>query len=1290
MDSTVAFSMDKYEELGADLKAQLARADTVFVLAEGFSIQAYHALKAELDHLEHFIFLYPAPTFTDQLEQSLGLEIPQMELDASDEQALPREFYIPRLKRELDLYGTPSELKLNQRIFELRRLAKECAQWLEQDKVLFASVTSDSEPQSDRFVILMNTKPVNTEGSELASICVDAAPLRLTYNPVQRFSCDCLGLSAPQRNSCTMVMRHSLPDIANKYVDRLLEIYGDPKACSNIKDTIIHKLNHAYCEHAPELVYVLTLYHVLSPFLEDEGNMGLHKDHIGLKDTLIWSKLFDFQKDAVFGIISKLNQYDCCILADSVGLGKTYTTLAVIKYYELRNHSVLVLCPKKLGDNWDTFRNNYKDNELADDRFAYDLLYHTDLTRDKGFSNGKDLHRFNWEAYDLIVIDESHNFRNRGAKGKEGDADEAQSNTRYQQLIRKALSNPRRRTKLLMLSATPVNNRFSDLKNQLLLAYGGSSQKMDQTIYGRNYKPLYSWTRDSKSAPRASAKREAQSTTAADMRGSLSASSIAERLQALRPNTPQKEKEPASAHARMTQPATQQADFEGHKIVKHVDEIFRQAQKAFSEWSKMAIEQRTAEQLMDKLSFDFFELLDMLTIARSRHNIEQCYDMSAIGSFPERLPPISLSPDLTDCSQVMSYHEIASLLGELGLAIYSRSKFILEEQRPKYPKYWSQSDESRGITAQGREIGIQRLMRTNMLKRLESSVASFVLTLERIMTKIKTELDKVNAFLAQGSVVTSAASELEPASDLDLLDDEDLAELESDDQELLLHMSEDIDLHDMDCPLWQSELRHDYAILREIYDSVRLITPEHDLKLQQLLSLVSDKIEHTPINAHNRKIIIFTAFADTALYLYQHLAPYVRSKFGIHSLLIMGSGSNKCTVPAYQSKSSPQRPPLHKAAAASIAVASGNACNADSTSLSLNQLLSSFSPQSKNKALVFPEDTNSIDLLIATDCISEGQNLQDCDYLVNFDIHWNPVRIMQRFGRIDRLRSINQRVQMVNFWPNVSLDEYIKLKERVNNRMVAGVLASTATSADNLLQSPNANTSTDSDLNYRKQQLQRLQHEVVDLEEINSGVSIQDLSFSELRADWQHYRKDYNDRALARYPLGLHAVVPSSKDFPPGIILVLKEVKANQSGTANSPLRPSTATSTRRQNLNAGNEASPLAPFFLLYVTNKGTLKYSHLKPKGVLDTMRSLCRGRNKPDMELCSRLNHLTQDGEHTAELSHLLNKAISLMDEQQNTEDTVNHFLFDSATNHKFSPQDFELICMLVILDAAQPLQ
>lgn len=1062
-----------------DLQESIRRGSKMSVAAACFSMYAYQELKKQLEQVDEFSFIFTSPTFVKERAEKEK-----------------REFYIPRLNRESSLYGTEFEIKLRNEMTQ-RAIARECADWIRR-KATFKS---------------------NTTGENMGGfMTVASKEEQVAYMPINGFTTVDLGCERGN-NSYNMVNRIEAP-FATQYIQLFDTLWNDKAKMQDVTDVVVENISNVYNENSPEFIYFITLYHVFSEFLDDISEDVLPNEATGFKQSKIWSMLYDFQRDAVLAIINKLEKYNGCILADSVGLGKTFTALAVIKYYENRNKSVLVLCPKKLAANWNTYRDNYVNNPIAVDRLNYDVLFHTDLSRNGGTSNGLDLDRLNWGNYDLIVIDESHNFRNGegGAGTHKSDGE-----NRYQVLMRKVIR-AGVKTKVLMLSATPVNNRFYDLRNQLALAYEGDADVMDQRL-----------------------------------------------------NT-----------------------------TKSIDEIFRQAQRAFNAWSELKPEQRTTDALLRTLDFDFFEVLDSVTIARSRKHIERYYDTSEIGKFPERLKPISLRPNLTDLNQAIDYNQIYELLSSLTLCIYTPSDYIFPSKLDKYMDRGKAN-----LTMQGREFGIQRLMSINLLKRLESSVFSFNLTLKRIWQLIHTTIEGIDHYEKYGNADITMYEAGE--SDFDMED--------SNTDFFSVGKKTKIDLEDMDYKSWRKALQQDADNLELLILMVADITPEHDTKLQTLFRLLDDKMAH-PINPGNKKVIIFTAFSDTAGYLYEHVSEYMKNRYGLDTAVITGAIDGKTTAKGLKP--------------------------------TLNNVLTCFSPVSKDKAVLLPNNPTEIDVLIATDCISEGQNLQDCDYLINYDIHWNPVRIIQRFGRIDRIGSRNAYIQLVNFWPNMTLDDYINLKSRVETRMKITVM--TATGDDDLI-----NPEEKGDLEYRKQQLKRLQEEVVDLEDMSTGISIMDLGLNEFRLDLLAYIKSHGD--LEKTPRGLHAVVPKTEGCPEGVIFVLKNVN---------------------NSVNIDNQ-NRIHPFYMVYISTEGEIVCDYLNPKGLLDDVRLLCRGKSEPIKALCAQFNRETDDGRNMSEMSELLSMAIdSIIDAKADND--IDSLFKSGGTSALMSTvsglDDFELICFFVV--------
>ena len=1061
-----------------DLSVEIQHGSKVSIAAACFSIYAFQELKSQLKDIDELRFIFTSPTFIT--------EKPRKE---------KREFYIPRLNRERSLYGTEFEVKLRNELTQ-KAIAKECADWIRQ------KVTFKSNVTAENMMGFINVDDNN-------------------YMPINGFTTVDLGCERGN-NAYTFIQKTGAP-FSQAYLELFETLWNDTARMQEVTDEVVENISTAYNENSPDFIYFVTLYNIFNEFLEDISEDVLPNEATGFKDSKIWSMLYNFQKDAVLAIINKLEKYNGCILADSVGLGKTFTALAVIKYYENRNKSVLVLCPKKLTNNWNTYKDNYVNNPVACDRLRYDVLYHTDLNRTHGTSNGLDLDRLNWGNYDLVVIDESHNFRNGGKIS--GDEDNEKEN-RYLKLLNKVIR-AGVKTKVLMLSATPVNNRFNDLKNQIALAYEGHTDIVDEKL-----------------------------------------------------NTS-----------------------------RSINEIFRNAQRAFNTWSKWDPSERTTASLLKMLDFDFFEVLDSVTIARSRKHIQKYYDTSDIGTFPVRLPPISKAPPLTDLSDAINYNEIFDLLMQLTLSIYTPSHYILPSKIEKYAELFG---DDTSLTQVGRELGIRRLMAINLMKRMESSVYSFNLTLTRIKDQIEHTIQTINDFDRMSSTEVT----LTDLSHIDEFDGED-----QNDDLFSFGRKVKIALGDMDYESWRRSLEKDKYTLDLLTFMVADITPEHDSKLQTLLSILQDKMEH-PINEGNKKVIIFTAFADTADYLYEHVSKYVKSTYGLDTAMVSGTVDGKATVKN-----------LHG---------------------DLNTILTCFSPISKDKHLLMPNDNTSIDVLIATDCISEGQNLQDCDYLINYDIHWNPVRIIQRFGRVDRIGSKNSVIQLVNFWPDVTLDEYIDLKAKVETRMK--IVNMTATGDDNILSNEEK-----TDLEYRKNQLQRLRDEVVDIEEMTTGISIMDLGLNEFRLDLIEYAKQHPD--IDKTPFGLHAVAAATEDTPPGVIFVLKN---------------------RVNSVNINNQ-NRLHPFYMVYISNDGEVICDHLSPKDMLDRMRYLCKGKTEPIAELYRQFNKETRDGKDMKQVSNLLGQSISSIIEVKEESD-IDSFLnggqVSFLTDTIKGLDDFELICFLVI--------
>ena len=1078
---------NKIEKFGDDLKQELKAKDKCYIASAVFSMYSYEELKKQLSKIDELEFIFTNPTF----------------IKKEKEQKHERQFEINNYKREKSVVGSEFEIRLKNKL-NGKAIAKECANWIK-EKVQFKSNVNNNPIQK-----FMNIND------------------KITYLNVDEFSSAGLGYQKDNTVFNPITKIDDNYEMTKYYLKSFEELWNNDKILKDVTDEVVDFIADLYKENSPEFIYYVILYNIFNEFLIDISEDNLANDRTGFKESVIWNTLYDFQKDAVLGIINKLEQYNGCILADSVGLGKTFTALAVIKYYQERNKSILVLCPKKLAENWNTYKTNYKDNILQRDRFNYDVLYHTDLSRKKGYSNGMDLSRVNWGNYDLVVIDESHNFRNNNARNDR--------ETRYSRLLNDVMK-AGVKTKVLMLSATPVNNRFTDLKNQLALAYEGNTDKIDENI----------------------------------------------------------------------------------SKTKSIDTILKNAQTIFNEWSKLPVEERTSANLLKELNkdFDFFKLLDSVTIARSRRHIEKYYDMSKIGKFPTRLKPISKSTEITDLDNFYTMEEIYNMLSKLNMSIYTPFDYILQNKISLYEEIYDTKVKGGNVTLRqaDREQSLQKLMRINLLKRLESSVDSFRITINKILGLINSTINSIDEFEKHGIEKSVENVNLESYDE-----DEDIEDLLENNSSIGGKVK--INLKDMNTIGWKEDLKNDQQILSDLSNEFDKIKPEHDLKLKELVNTIRNKIEH-PVNENNKKVIVFSAFADTANYLYENISKVIKVEYNLDTALVTGTGTNRCTL---------------------------------NINKDYNNLLINFSPISKNRDILEGQKNEEIDILIATDCISEGQNLQDCDYLINYDIHWNPVRIIQRFGRIDRIGSRNKVIQLVNFWPNMSLDDYINLKNRVENRMY--MLDISATGEDNVL------TNQSNDMEYRKEQLQKLKEEVVDLEDMNTGVSITDLGLNDYRMDLLEYIKVNGN--LDYVVNGMHSVVPSDEKngVEKGTIFVLKNI--------NSSVK-----------IESSNQ---LHPFYIVYIKDNGQVLSSYLNVKNTLDLLRYISKGKKEPIKEAYNKFNDETNDGIDMTKYSELLNKSIeSIINVKQET-DIESLFRRGGTTmlqNEIKGIEDFELIAFVVIV-------
>lgn len=1079
-------------KVGDFLVQKIAAGSTLSVVSAYFTIYAYEALAESLDRIDGMRFLFGEPRFITSLDP-----------DKTDKKSF-----------KIEDEGLTLANRLQQ-----KDVARRCADWLA-DKV---------EIRSIRQANLLHGKLYHIDDGRREHAVLGSS----------NFTRRGLGLSVTPNIELNLIVDSDRDRTDLKaWFD---EIWSDEKLVTDVKDAVLGYLEQLYVNHAPEFIYFKTLYHLFEGYLSGQAEDSRLFDQTAIIDTDIWKALFDFQKDGVKGAIHKINAHNGCVLADSVGLGKTYTALAVIKYYELRNHRVLVLCPKKLRDNWTVYlaQNNSELNPFLRDRFAYTVLSHTDLSRETGKVDGIDLDTLNWGNFDLVVIDESHNFRNN-TKGKRDEDGNTIRKSRYERLMQDIIQSGVK-TKVLLLSATPVNNDLKDLRNQIYFV------------------------------------TEGRDTAFADSFG-----------------------------------------------IHSIKDTLANAQKTFMEWARGQGE-KDARVLMDRLSAGFFTLLDELTIARSRKHIQRYYRnaLEQIGRFPERKPPRSVFAEIDLKGRFLSYDRLNDEISNYQLSLFNPSRYVLEQFKALY-----EEQTIRNFSQEVREQFLIGMMKVNFLKRLESSVHSFAITMQRTVEKIESLEARLHAFLAhQNRLAEGIQTDLfaEPEEE-----DEELAQAFQVGSKLKFEMQH------LDVSRWLDDLQTDKQQLSLLAEAAQAVKPERDAKLAELRRLIEYKVKHPTTNNRgedNRKLIVFCAFADTAAYLYEQLEDWAQDTLGVHIALV--SGGTK-----------PNRSTFDQA--------------------DFNRILTNFSPRAKqrDKMPSMPQD-DEIDILIATDCISEGQNLQDCDLLVNYDIHWNPVRIIQRFGRVDRIGSLNREIQLINFWPTPDLNKYINLKNRVEARMALVDIAATA--EDNILQAKDLEELIQEDLRYRDKQLLRLKDEVLDLEDFNESVALNEFTLDDFRMELIGYI-EANRKALEESPFGLYAVVPPHPEYAsiqPGVIFCLK------------------------QHLDAaGSEAvNPLQPYFLVYIRDDGEVRYNFTSPKQILEIFRALCQGKTEPYNRLCELFDARTANGGDMSHYSGLLDHAVHAITTQFSRKNVGNLFagrggkLLDTNKRARTS-DDFELITWLVI--------
>ena len=1036
------------------------------IVSAYFTIYAYSHLKGQLDSINKLKFLFGEPTFIKSLD--------------------PTKINKRDFKIEDDKIVIPIESRMTQ-----KSVAKECSEWIQQ-KVEIKSMVKPNFLHGKMYHV--------TQQSGIEKAIVGSS----------NFTVNGLGLGGSPNIELNLIVDNDRDRADLKAWFQ--ELWDDNTGLvEDVKAQVLKYLEQLYVENEPEFIYFKTLFHIFENFLNEQQKGGLLSNQTGFFESEVWDMLYEFQKDGVKGAINKILKHNGCIIADSVGLGKTFEALAVIKYFELFNERCLVLCPKKLKENWSIYKQNDDRNILLGDRFGYDILCHTDLGREGGYSGDINLETVKWGNYGLVVIDESHNFRgNPMDKVKEsGEVKMNRAKCLMEKIIKSGV-----KTKVLLLSATPVNNNLRDLRNQILIITEGKNDAMFETTG-----------------------------------------------------------------------------------IKDIAISLKNAQTNFTNWAdNKKNPNRTVKQLIEKLDSSFFKLLDEITIARSRKHIINFYNAEKeVGKFPTRLKPISIYPNIDLKDRFFTYDALNKRILQYKLSVFNPSAYIKENMKKKYEELAATSGVS-GFKQSDREYFLIGMMKINFLKRLESSIESFEISMDRTIQKIEKLENKIKDFIKSKQKTHEEVLEaLEP-------DEDELEENADDLEQWQVGKKLKFDLADLELTDWLRDLGKDKEALIDLYNNAVAVTPDRDAKLKDLKQLIQDKINQ-PLNISNKKVIVFTAFADTANYLFDELKEWVQKELKLNIALVAGS----------QSKTS-----FGKA--------------------EYSHILTNFSPiaKNRNKMKSMPQD-GTIDILIATDCISEGQNLQDCDFLINYDIHWNPVRIIQRFGRIDRLGSKNDKIQLVNFWPTKDLDNYINLKERVEARMA--LVDVTATADDNVLATDKIEELIEDDLKYRNKQLKKLRNEVLDLEDMNESISLTDFTLDDFRIELLNFLEN-NRKKLEDAPFGLYSVVPSPSGSNSRFLDVEKFSVAEK-----EIIKPGVVYCLKQKGDTEGNEeVNPLQPYFLVYIRDDGQVRFNYTNAKHILEIYRLMCSGKSQPFEELCDLFNTETHQGEDMAQYTELIKKAIS----------------------------------------------
>ena len=1057
------------------LREKLRDADNFRLVSAYFTINGYELLAQELSRLARVNFLFGDPSSVDSPDPG-----------PSD----PKSF-------ELTEEGLVPNHALNQ-----KHLALQCAQWIGSNAVAVRSVSKAN---------FLHGKLYLTESPRGAAGVVGSSNFTKT------------GLGASENSNLEINLATADSATLGELRDWFDKLWNDKHLTRDVKQEVLNALNRIGKDHAPEIIYFKTLYELFRKEIEArrEGEQRLQDTH--LYDTAIWNALYEFQKDGAKSVISRLRQHNGCILADSVGLGKTYTALAVIKHYEMENENVLVMCPRKLRENWSLYRASvhHQDNPFKTDRFGYALLSHTDLSRKSGKSGDIDLAKFDWRNFGLVVIDESHNFRNM-----EGE--------RFQRLLKEVIQQGAR-TRVLMLSATPVNTSLTDLRNQIYLITEGRED-----------------------------------------------------------------------------------DFMENLGVGNLRNMLGNAQKEFKKWESGGPSNggRDKAELLDRLGAEFFRLLGGISISRSRRQIKQFYatEMDHIGRFPTHATPVNKHP-FTDLQGSLSYQAVADQIDEFALSIYRPTDYLVDETRLQELEAERQE---RNFDQRDRERFLIGMIRTNFLKRLESSAHSLRLTLERTIGKIDLMLKKIDNYERGRRIDDDQAGTLPD-------DDED-------DEEFIINRGRNpYRLNELDLSAWREDLERDKATLGMVLDKIREIRPERDGKLEEIKQAIRHRAENPTTDQDgksNRKLLVFTTFKDTAEYVYENVTR-LATELELNTAMVSGDGT-------------------------STNFGDNN----------FNAILTNFAPMARNRGS--DETAGEIDLLIATDCISEGQNLQDCDTVLNYDIHWNPVRLIQRFGRIDRIGSRSSAVHMVNYWPTKDMDAYLRLANRVQARMA---LADVAASGD---EDPFTEELAQQELNFRDKQLVKLRQEILDLDDLADTVVMSDFTLDHFLTQLLRFL-DKNREELEATPLGAYAIADgdtTTNDYlPPSVIFVLRQRNASMN---------------RRQ-----QTASPVHPHYLVHIRRDGTIRYGCANARQVLTAFEEASAGRSEPLTKLCDWFDRATDHGKNMDHYERLLTRIIDHIRESHNTTQLRGlgiggrrDFVLPRASEAPRDEQDFELVTWLVI--------